>query len=83
MAETLQLKVQYFAVFREQRGLTEESLALAVRTPGELYALLRTRHGFTLEPEMVRVAVNGSFAPVDSALASGDTVVFIPPVAGG
>lgn len=83
MAKTLQLKVQYFAVLREQRGLTEERLDLAVSTPGELYALLRARHGFTLEPKMVRAAVNGRFAPMDGALASGDTVVFIPPVAGG
>ena len=83
MAEPLQLKVQYFAVFREQRGLGEESLAIAAATPDELYAQLRTRHGFTLAPEMVRVAVNGGFAPMTRVLASGDTIVFIPPVAGG
>ena len=83
MSELLQLKVQYFAVFREQRGLGEESLVIAVATPGELYAQLRARHGFTLAPEMVRAAVNGSFAPMTRELASGDTVVFIPPVAGG
>ena len=83
MPDLLQLKVQYFAVFREQRGLAEESIFISVTTSGELYAQLRTRHGFTLAPEMVRVAVNGSFAPMTRSLASGDTVVFIPPVAGG
>lgn len=83
MPETLQLKVQYFAVFREQRGLTEESIGIAADTPGELYALLRARHGFTLGPELVRAAVNGGFTSMDHRLTTGDTVVFIPPVAGG
>lgn len=83
MTDALQLKVQYFAVLREQRGLSEETLTAGSRTPGELYAQLRARHGFTLAPEMVRAAVNGAFAPMDHRLASGDTVVFIPPVAGG
>ena len=83
MPDLLQLKVQYFAVLREQRGLTEESVAIAATTPGELYAQLRTRHGFMLAPEMVRAAVNSAFAPMNHALKSGDVVVFIPPVAGG
>ncbi|MBI3886744.1 MAG: MoaD/ThiS family protein [Opitutae bacterium] len=83
MPDLLQLKVQYFAVFREQRGLGEESLASAATTPAALYAELQARHRFTLAPEMVRAAVNGAFAPLDRPLASGDTVVFIPPVAGG
>lgn len=83
MADSLQLKVQYFAIFREQRGLAEELLVSDAMTPGELYAQLRALHGFTLAPEMVRVAVNGSFAPMDRRLASGDAIVFIAPVAGG
>ena len=83
MAELLQLKIHYYAVLREQRGLAEESLSLAAGTPGELYSLLRGLHHFTLAPEMVRAAVNGSFAPMDRPLVSGDTIVFIPPIAGG
>ena len=83
MADPLQLKIQYFAVFREQRGLSAETLASDATTPGELYAQLRTRHGFTLDVSMVRVAVNGNFALMERPLSSGDSVVFIPPVAGG
>jgi molybdopterin converting factor subunit 1 len=83
MADSLSIKIQYFAVLREQRGLAEETIATAAATPGELFAQLRVRHGFTLAPEMVRAAVNGGFAPMDRRLVSGDTVVFIPPVAGG
>ena len=83
MADSLPIKIQYFAVLREQRGLAEETIATGAATPGELFAQLRVRHGFTLAPEMVRAAVNGGFAPMDRRLVSGDTVVFIPPVAGG
>jgi molybdopterin converting factor small subunit len=32
---------------------------------------------------MLRVAVNGDFGEWEHPLAAGDTVVFIPPVAGG
>lgn len=78
-----QVTVQYFAILREQRGLTQEALATAASTPGDLYAELRARHGFTLPPDRIRAAVNDEF--VDSAvmLREGDRVVFIPPVAGG
>lgn len=79
----MQLHIQYFALLREQRGRTEETIETAAATPNALYAELRERHGFTLPGERVRAAVNGAFVPGDSALHAGDTVVFIPPVAGG
>jgi len=77
------LRVQYFAILREQAGQSEETLDSVARTPRELYAELRARHRFTLDPEFLRVAVNTEFGDWDQMLAAGDTVVFIPPVAGG
>jgi len=41
------------------------------------------RHGFTLAPEHLKVAVNSEFSDWSRPLAAGDHVVFIPPVAGG
>jgi molybdopterin-guanine dinucleotide biosynthesis protein A len=78
-----QLRVQYYALLREQAGRSEESLDTAARSPRELYAELQRRHPFTLAPEALRVAVNGDFGDWDQPLAGGDVVVFIPPVAGG
>ena len=75
--------IQYFALLREQRGVGQETLATAAATAGELYAELRSRHGFTLPADRLRVAVNGEFAPWDAPLADGVELVFIPPVAGG
>jgi molybdopterin converting factor subunit 1 len=75
--------VQYFAILREQRGLADETIGTGASTPAGLYEELRARHGFTLPTGRIRVAVNGDFVPDSAPLHDGDTVVFIPPVAGG
>jgi molybdopterin converting factor subunit 1 len=77
------IHVSYFAILREQRGLTEEKLTTAAATPTALYDELRARHGFTLPADRVRAAVNDEFVAPAAALHDGDRLVFIPPVAGG
>ena len=77
------IKVQYYALLREQAGRSDEALETAARTPRELYEELKVRHPFSLAPEMLRVAVNAEFGEWTQSLADGDSVVFIPPVAGG
>lgn len=79
----IQLDIQYFAILREQRGLSAEKIATAAGTPTALYNELRARHGFTLTSDRVRAAVNDEFVAGDAALRNGDRIVFIPPVAGG
>jgi len=77
------IKVQYYALLREQAGRSDEALETVARTPRELYEELKARHPFSLAPEMLRVAVNAEFGEWTQPLADGDSVVFIPPVAGG
>ena len=77
------IAVQYFALLREQAGRGEETLQTAATTPGELYAELQSRHGFTLAPRALKVAVNDEFAAWETRLQERDRAVFIPPVAGG
>jgi sulfur-carrier protein len=77
------LHVQYFAILREQRGLSQEKLATTAATPGALYDELRHRHHFTLPSDRIRAAVNDTFVDSGSTLHEGDRIVFIPPVAGG
>jgi molybdopterin converting factor subunit 1 len=77
------VRVQYFAILREQRGVAEETIETAEPDASALYGLLRRRHGFTLPVERIRAAVNGEFVPASQPLRDGDTLVFIPPVAGG
>ena len=80
---SLRIRVQYFALLREQAGRGEEALETQARTPRDLYEELRARHPFTLPPELLRVAINTEFGDWAQPLADGDAVVFIPPVAGG
>ena len=75
--------VRYFAMLREQAGRSSEELQTQAATPADLYEELRRRHGLTLAPEFLRVAVNDEFGDWRAPLADGDTVVFLPPVAGG
>jgi len=77
------LRVQYYAILREQAGRSEETLDTVAGTPEELYAELRSRYPFRLEPTQLKVAVNTEFSDWRSPIRHGDTVVFIPPVAGG
>jgi molybdopterin-guanine dinucleotide biosynthesis protein A len=77
------VRVQYYAILREQAGRNEETLDTSAATPAELYAQLRQRHPFQLDPAQLKVALNSEFGDWQTPLKHGDTVVFIPPVAGG
>jgi MoaD family protein len=79
----MQLKIQYYALMREQAGRSEETFDTASATPADLYGELTRRYGFTLTREQLKVAVNSEFSDWSRRLAAGDAVVFIPPVAGG
>ena len=78
-----QIRVQYYALLREQAGRSDETLSTRSRTPRELYAELAVRYRFTLPAQMLRVAINAEFGDWSQRLQAGDAVVFIPPVAGG
>jgi molybdopterin converting factor subunit 1 len=77
------VQVQYFAILREQRGVAQETLTTAAATAAALYDELQARHGFSLARGRVRAAIDGEFAAWDTPLRGGETVVFLPPVAGG
>jgi molybdopterin converting factor subunit 1 len=79
-----QIKIRYFAMLRETRGISDETVAIA---PGELasqvYVRLAGLHGFSLSLADLRMAVNDNFVGLDHPLQDGDTLAFIPPVSGG
>jgi molybdopterin converting factor subunit 1 len=82
-AKARTLRVQYYAILREQAGRSEETLDTTAATPAELYNELRQRHPFQLTAAQLKVALNSEFSDWHTPLRHGDTVVFIPPVAGG
>ena len=77
-----QVTVLYFASLRDAAGVASETVE-ADADLRALYDRLRTRHGFALPQERLRVAVDGEFARWDDAVRSGSEVAFIPPVSGG
>ncbi len=83
VSEMRPVRLKYFAILREQRGLADETLETGAATARDLYRELAAAHGFSLAEDRVGVAVNDSFASWDRPLNAGDTIVFIPPVAGG
>ncbi len=81
----MEIRVLYFAAARELAGCGEEAVTVASgATAGAVLALLGERHP-RLAPYGVRmrVAVNGEFAALGRAIADGDEVALMPPVAGG
>lgn len=82
-AAPLSVQVRYFAVLREQAGCGGEQLQTRARTPLELYRELQARRGLSLAPQFLRVAINDEFGDWRTTLTEGDTVAFLPPVAGG
>lgn len=77
------ITVGYYAVLREARGCSEESMSITCNTPSELYAQLKDEYGFHLDESQLKVVVNEDFSTFDHSIQDGDHLVFIPPVAGG
>jgi molybdopterin converting factor small subunit len=75
--------IEYFALLRDQRGCAAETVDSSADTPLALYEQLQRDHGLAMPTRSLKVAINGQFSTWDAALGDGDTVVFIPPVAGG
>jgi molybdopterin converting factor subunit 1 len=82
MAEK-KIRIDYFAILREERGLEQETVTTETQTALQLYRELAARHNFSLKEYSVRVSVNEEIVNWHEELKDGDWVVFIPPVAGG
>ncbi len=83
MKEPKKLNIRYYAVLRDKTGKSEEDLESFACTPLELYKDLAGKYGFPVDAGSIRVSINEEFQSMDTALCSGDCVIFIPPVAGG
>lgn len=79
----MKITVKYFAALRDFAKTEEEKVFFEGGSAAELYHILCKKHGIGLRPENLKVAVNQEYAEFDRKLREGDTVVFIPPVAGG
>ncbi|MBC7386538.1 MAG: MoaD/ThiS family protein [Cryobacterium sp.] len=77
------IEVRYYASLREQAGKESETILTDCRTYGDLYEDLRRKYPFTLNLDMMQVAVDDAFVSMGAEIYSGQRIVFIPPMAGG
>lgn len=77
------LKVQYFALFRELTGRSEEQFSTSAVDVDALFVELRQRHPDLQRFEQMKVAVNDEMVDWHTLLSDGDVVLLFPPVAGG
>lgn len=85
MPTMMRVRLLFFAQYRDAAGT--EALDLELPEGADVAALVSTvrarEGGFDSLPSDPAVAVNQEYAALDRALADGDEVAFLPPVAGG
>ncbi len=79
----MKITVNYYAMFREEAGCSAETVETDGGDAVALFDQLKTKHDFSMCRSHVRLAINDAFVDWNTSLNDGDSVVFIPPVAGG
>jgi molybdopterin synthase sulfur carrier subunit len=79
----MKINVNYYAMFRESAGCSGERVDAESGDAVALFELLKEKYTFSMSRSHVRLAVNDAFVDWDTPLNDGDSIVFIPPVAGG
>ncbi len=77
------IKVRYFAAYREETGVGAETITTRADSPAELFAECATKHEGLQSYSAALVAINDEMSDWNAALCEGDEVLFFPPVAGG
>ncbi len=80
----MRIKVTYYGQFRDITGLNEEEIEVKVGiTVVELRDQVREKYPRIAEKREVLVAINNSFASLETVIKQDDKVAFFPPVSGG
>ncbi len=80
----MKIKVTYYGQFRDITGVKEEEIeAKDGITVVELREQVREKYARIAAKEEVLVAINNSFAPLETVVKKDDQVAFFPPVSGG
>ena len=77
------ITVRYFALFREQAGIDQETISADVATAADVFHATRDRHGSQEPTGHCKVAINDEMVDWSATVRDGDTVLLFPPVGGG
>lgn len=79
----MEVRVKYFAKFREMSGIESEFIETSSSDVAGLIKELGLKHPFLSQQKNILVAINESFADFASPIREGDLIAFLPPVSGG
>jgi molybdopterin converting factor subunit 1 len=80
----MRIRTLLFASYRDMAGRDEIELDIPPgATAAQLVQRLRSEPGLAALPAEPALAVNQEYASLSTALANGDEVALLPPVAGG
>ena len=79
----IDVKVRWFAAYRELTGVEAETVETAAINVAELFDEMTSRHRALGGRSSSLVAINDEMADWAAPLKAGDEVLFFPPVAGG
>ncbi|GIW21401.1 MAG: molybdopterin synthase sulfur carrier subunit [Candidatus Sericytochromatia bacterium] len=77
------ITLKYFAKLKDDIGKSSETLEIEAKTLSDVYDFISNKYSLSLSKEFLKVALNDEFSDWDTEIEDSDTIVFIPPVAGG
>jgi MoaD family protein len=77
------LHIRYYAALREAAGRAEETVRTAAATAEDLYREIARQRRITYDASNLTVALNDQVVSWNTRISDGDTVIFLPPYAGG
>ena len=79
----MEIRVRYFAAFREATGTESEVVETEADTIAALFGECQNRHAALEKFPASLAAVNDEMSDWQAGISAGDEVLFFPPVAGG
>jgi molybdopterin synthase sulfur carrier subunit len=83
MEKIMLINIIYFASLKDASNKTQEKVETNANSIQDLYSELNEKYHFQINQDQLRVAQNEEYVSFETPLNNNDTIVFIPPVAGG
>ena len=78
-----EVTITYYALLREARGCSQETISTDAKTISELFNQLAYKYNFNINEKNLRFAKNNILVSPQERISQGDNIVLIPPVSGG